>query len=192
MATVDSGQQTYAANTLRPADDGGKHSLTNYQEEVKVVKDGPPAVHAATLESLMQEQEADTTAVTVDEVAHNPHPQYHPTPTNHHMQEQVPLPPHGIPAQPNQHLPLQLVYLQPTPHGVNIIPIQASGQPSFTSYSPPGLKWGLSKCYSHKLESSLNTNSVGSIVMLMGIMTLAMVFYFDLLPQPSLAWKILS
>ena len=138
MATVDSGQQTYAAYTLRPADDGGKHTLTNYQEEVKVVKDGPRAVHAATLESLMQEQEADTTAVTVDEVAQNPHPQYHPTPTNHHMQEQVPLPPHGIPAQPNQHLPLQLVYLQPTPHGVNIIPIKAAGQPSFTPYSPPG------------------------------------------------------
>jgi hypothetical protein len=135
MGTVDSGQQNYAANTLSQADEGGEqNTLTKYQEEVK---EGSPAVNAATLESLMQEQEADsTTAVTVDEVAHNPPPQHHPTPTIH-MQEQLPLPPHLISPQPT-HSILQLVYLQPTPHGVNIIPIQAAGQPYFTPYSPPG------------------------------------------------------
>jgi len=137
MATLEIGQQNCAANSLSPGNDCGLHSLTNFQDEGRIVKDGPPAVDAATLESLMQEQEADTTAVTVDEVATNPPPQHHPT-SPIHVQGQLLLPPHVIPAQPPQHLPLQLVYLQPTPHGVNIIPIQAAGQPSFTPYSPPG------------------------------------------------------
>jgi hypothetical protein len=51
---------------------GVEQTLTNYQEKVKVVMDAPPAENSATLESLMQEQEANTTAVTVDEVAPGP------------------------------------------------------------------------------------------------------------------------
>ena len=34
--------------------------------------------------------------------------------------------------------PLHLVYLQPTPHGVNIIPFQAAGFPTFSPVSPLG------------------------------------------------------
>ena len=34
--------------------------------------------------------------------------------------------------------PLHLVYLQPTPHGVNIIPFQAAGFPTFSPASPLG------------------------------------------------------
>jgi len=84
-------------------------------------------------ESLMQEFAADTT-VTVDEVADSPLK----LPTNP-MQG-----PHPHPAYPTQSpdlpmvSPLQLVYLQPTPHGVNIIPIQAAGHPTITPYSPLG------------------------------------------------------
>jgi len=138
MATVDSGQENYTANSLSAEDTcgGGEEHSLNYQEKVNTVKVGPPAVNAATLESLMQEQEADTTAVTVDEAAHNLPPQHHPTPTIHYMQQEQPQ---IVTAQPNLYsAPLQLVYVQPTPTGVNIIPIQAAGQPSFTPYSPPG------------------------------------------------------
>lgn len=34
--------------------------------------------------------------------------------------------------------PLHLVYLQPTPHGINVIPFQAVGCPTFTPSSPLG------------------------------------------------------
>jgi len=89
-------------------------------------------VEGVDAESLMQESAADTT-VTVDEVADNSTLNL---PTNP-MQG---LHPH--PAYPTQTpdlpmaSPLQLVYLQPTPHGVNIIPIQAAGHPAITPYSP--------------------------------------------------------
>jgi len=85
-------------------------------------------------ESLMQESAADTT-VTVDEVADN-------SPLNLPTNPMQGLHPH--PAYPTQTpdlpmvSPLQLVYLQPTPHGVNIIPIQAAGQPTITPYNPLG------------------------------------------------------
>jgi len=135
---MDSGQKNSVIKILSPAVDGeDEHPPTNIQEKVKNMKVGSPSEHAASLESLMQEQAADMTAVTVDEVALNHPPQHHPSTTL--MQEQLPIPPpHLLPAQPTQLAPLQLVYLQPTPHGVNIIPIQASGQPSFTPCSPLG------------------------------------------------------
>ena len=34
--------------------------------------------------------------------------------------------------------PLHLVYLQPSPHGINVIPFQAVGCPTFTPHSPLG------------------------------------------------------
>jgi len=137
---MDSGQEKHVIKILSQAGDGeDEPTLTNIQDMVKIMKDSSHAEHAASLESLMQEQAADMTAVTVDEVTHNFSSQHHPTPTTIHMQEQqVPLPPHILPAHPTQLTTLQLVYLQPTSHGVNIIPIQASGQPSFTPYSPLG------------------------------------------------------
>ena len=123
---MDSGQKNSVIKILSPAVDGeDEHPPTNIQEKVEIMKAGSPAEHAASLESLMQEQAADMTAVTVDEVTHNFSSQHQPTPTIIHMQEQqVPLPPHILPAHPTQLTTLQLVYLQPTPHGVNIIPIQ--------------------------------------------------------------------
>eukprot|EP00092_Neocalanus_flemingeri_P001340 GFUD01001431.1.p1 GENE.GFUD01001431.1~~GFUD01001431.1.p1 ORF type:complete len:282 (-),score=53.86 GFUD01001431.1:23-868(-) len=92
-----------------------------------------------SIESLMQERYGDAT-VTVDEEDDNSSLDQH---TNH---MQGPLPNHAnlVPALPNQSAglpmpsPLQLVYLQPTPHGVNIIPVQAAGYPAFTPYSPLG------------------------------------------------------
>eukprot|EP00092_Neocalanus_flemingeri_P039958 GFUD01043527.1.p1 GENE.GFUD01043527.1~~GFUD01043527.1.p1 ORF type:complete len:270 (+),score=50.34 GFUD01043527.1:109-918(+) len=92
-----------------------------------------------SIESLMQERYGDAT-VTVDEEDDNSSLDQH---TNH---MQGPLPNHAnlVPALTNQSAglpmpsPLQLVYLQPTPHGVNIIPVQAAGYPAFTSYSPLG------------------------------------------------------
>jgi len=137
---MDSGQEKHVIKILSQAGDGeDEPTLTNSQDMVKIMQDNSPAGHAASLESLMQEQAADTTAVTVDEVTHYHSSQHQPTPVTIHMQDQqAPLPPHLLPAQPTQLTPLQLVYLQPTPHGVNIIPIQASGQPSFTPYSPLG------------------------------------------------------
>jgi len=44
---------------------------------------------------------------------------------------------HGSPPLPLAG-PLQLVYLQPTAHGVNIIPFQATGYPTFSPCSPLG------------------------------------------------------
>eukprot|EP00092_Neocalanus_flemingeri_P025826 GFUD01027992.1.p1 GENE.GFUD01027992.1~~GFUD01027992.1.p1 ORF type:complete len:279 (-),score=55.91 GFUD01027992.1:18-854(-) len=92
-----------------------------------------------SIESLMQERDVDAT-VTVDEEDDNSTlDQY-----TDHMQG--PLPNHAnlVPALPTQSAglpmpsPLQLVYLQPTPHGVNIIPVQAAGYPAFTPFSPLG------------------------------------------------------
>ena len=86
------------------------------------------------VESLMQERVGDTT-VTVDEHAGN-------------TTQEVPPPymqgPHSylsnniVPPNGPMVSPLQLVYLQPTPHGLNIIPVQAAGQPTFTPYSHLG------------------------------------------------------
>eukprot|EP00092_Neocalanus_flemingeri_P039957 GFUD01043526.1.p1 GENE.GFUD01043526.1~~GFUD01043526.1.p1 ORF type:complete len:277 (-),score=54.45 GFUD01043526.1:48-878(-) len=92
-----------------------------------------------SIESLMQERDGDAT-VTVDEEDDNSSLDQH---TNH---MQGPLPNHAnlVTALPTQSAglptpsPLQLVYLQPTPHGVNIIPVQAAGYPAFTPYSPLG------------------------------------------------------
>ena len=137
MSTMESGKN-FVTNILSPAGDGeDEHTLTKTQDKVEIVKEDSPAENAASLESLMQEQDADMTAVTEDEDAHNHPPQHHPTPTIH-TQEQLPLPHHHLVPKSTQLTPLQLVYLQPTPHGVNIIPIQAAGQPSFTPYSPAG------------------------------------------------------
>jgi len=51
------------------------------------------------------------------------------TPPHVYSQGSPPLPLAG---------PLHLVYLQPTPHGVNIIPFQAAGFPTFSPVSPLG------------------------------------------------------
>jgi len=138
LPMVESGKN-FVSNLLSPEGYGeDEHTLIDTQDKVEIVKEDSPAENAASLESLMQEQEADTTAVTMDEIAHNHPLQHHPTPTIHMKQEQLPLPPHNLVPEPTQHTPLQPVYLQSTPHGVNIIPIQAAGQPSFTPYSPLG------------------------------------------------------
>ena len=76
-----------------------KHTFTKTQDKVEIVKEDSPAENAASLESLMQEQDADTTAVTVDEVAHNDPPQHHPT-LAIHTQEQLPLHHHHLVTKP--------------------------------------------------------------------------------------------
>jgi len=89
------------------------------------------------VESLMQERDGDST-VTIDEHTGNSTQEV----LTHSM-----LAPPSYPANlcPSSHMPdlpmvspLQLVYLQPTPHGVNIIPVQGAGPPSFTPISPLG------------------------------------------------------
>ena len=110
------------------------------------------------LERLMVQEPADESGITVDEVPHDEMTattqQY--DPSNHHHQQQFPeqpqqmvpymnynnIPPPNIYTQGSPPLPLtgplQLVYLQPTAHGVNIIPFQAAGGPSFSPCSPLG------------------------------------------------------
>jgi len=104
------------------------------KREVGVVNDAVEGGNGKGVdaESLMQEFAADTT-VTVDEVADSPL-----NLTTNPMQGPHPHPAYltQTPDLPMVH-PLQLVYLQPTPHGVNIIPIQAAGH-TFTPYSPLG------------------------------------------------------
>jgi len=57
------------------------------------------------------------------------HPQGQGPPLNIYSQGSPPLPLAG---------PLHLVYLQPSPHGLNIIPFQAVGCPTFSPSSPLG------------------------------------------------------
>lgn len=109
------------------------------------------------LERLMVQEPADESGITVDEV---PHDEMTATtqqnnPSNRHQQQfpeqpqqMVPymnynnIPPPNIYTQGSPPLPLagplQLVYLQSTAYGVNIIPFQAAGGPSFSPCSPLG------------------------------------------------------
>jgi len=89
------------------------------------------------VESLMQDREGDST-VTVDEHSGNTTQEVY----NHSVQASPSCPSNLMPSSHMPDLPmvspLQLVYLQPTPHGVNIIPVQGAGPPSFTPISPLG------------------------------------------------------
>merc|ERR1719154_315615 len=105
--------------------DGGLHLVGGECEE-----DGD------NVESLMQERVGDNT-VTVDEHVGNTTQDV----PNHPLQGPQIYPSNFVPFHgPNLPMvsPLQLVYLQSTPHGVNIVPVQAAGHPTFTPYSPLG------------------------------------------------------
>jgi len=93
-----------------------------------------------SLECLMQEYDCDTTVqTTVNEVVEVSakkqvtalSPVEEIEPYSYAVPQATPLVgPHST--------PLQLVYLQPTQYGVNIIPFQAAGQPTFTPHCPTG------------------------------------------------------
>ena len=135
----DTGQQIFDAAEDQFIPDEGR-GVPRHDKGL-CLKDASTTVprEGTSLESLMQDRDSDKTAVTVDEIAENID-QHKPC---LQMQDQVVVHPNFIPAQPMQGplpmtSPLQLVYLQPTPYGVNIIPFQATGHPSSTPYCPPG------------------------------------------------------
>ena len=80
-------------------------------------------------ESLMQERVGDT-KVTVDEHASNTTEEVL---SDTMLDPSYPVnlvPSHGPDLVSPQHL--HFVYIQPTPNGVNIIPVKAAGRPTFT------------------------------------------------------------
>lgn len=139
-----------------------KVSRNSSGEKKTVAIQDPIKKHDADVVSVAGEKlmlsEPGEEAVTCDEVPHAPsvhQPQYvDPNPLQMPpgpmmMQSPGPgpgyynmmTPPHvysqGSPPLPLAG-PLHLVYLQPTPHGVNIIPFQAAGFPTFSPVSPLG------------------------------------------------------
>ena len=107
------------------------------------------------LERLMVQESADESGITVDEVPHDDlaatsqqqqYDQQQQQYSGHHQMTPYMnynnIPPPNIYTQGSPPLPLagplQLVYLQPTAHGVNIIPFQAAGYPSYSPCSPLG------------------------------------------------------
>jgi len=97
-------------------------------------------------EILLQNRDVNSTStnggcVTVDESATlNTSSSSNGQPNLRQQEQQMPFSSFYVSSPPPQlstGLP-QLVYLQPTPYGFNVIPFQAVGQPFFTPYSPPG------------------------------------------------------
>ena len=162
MSNVNS---SYAGKVLNSSKDNIEVRTTRRvkQAREKVRDKVPPGFEenkACEEEKLMQQQEGEAeTSVTVDEVQsstsapgaaqshqYNDHQGEGGGARPYHQQQLLTSPVHvsppaiyspGSPPLPLA-APLQLVYLQHTPAGLNIIPFQAVGYPSFSPGSPLG------------------------------------------------------
>lgn len=149
------GQGSSYASRVSKNSSAEKKAVT-IQEPIKSqVRDVGPAGDAeASGEKLMMSTLGDE-GVTCDEVPHlsSVHPPQYvetgPVPlAPGPLMIQSPVPGYNMMTPPQVYSqgspplplagPLHLVYLQPTPHGVNIIPFQAAGFPTFSPVSPLG------------------------------------------------------